>query len=116
MQKSKCFEEIPSYTQHLTFDAAERIFKRNGQNLDFQMKQTLKMTDSDGKYTNLGLLLSDQCKWLTMVAVFQGSEPDIMCCATDENFLARCFNNLMILMCIWSDIIQFKRHFKNYCA
>ena len=79
MQKSKCFEEIPSYTQHLTFDAAERIFKRNGQNLDFQMKQTLKMTDSDGKYTNLGLLLSDQCKWLTMVAVFQGSEPDIMC-------------------------------------
>lgn len=42
MQKSKCFEEIPSYTQHLTFDAAERIFKRNGQNLDFQMKQTLK--------------------------------------------------------------------------
>ena len=52
MQKSKCFEEIPSYTQHLTFDAAERIFKRNGQNLDFQMKQTLKMTDSDGKYTN----------------------------------------------------------------
>ena len=83
MQKSKCFEEIPSYTQHLTFDAAERIFKRNGQNLDFQMKQTLKMTDSDGKYTN---------------------------------FLARCFNNSMILMCIWSDIIQFKRHFKNYCA
>lgn len=79
MQKSKCFEEIPSYTQHLTFDAAERTFKRNGQNLDFQMKQTLKMTDSDGKYTNLGLLLSDQCKWLTMVAVFQGSEPDIMC-------------------------------------
>ena len=79
MQKSKCFEEIPSYTQHLTFDAAERIFKRNGQNLDFQMKQTLKMTDSDGRYTNLGLLLSDQCKWLTMVAVFQGSEPDIMC-------------------------------------
>ena len=27
MQKSKCFEEIPSYTQHLTFDAAERILK-----------------------------------------------------------------------------------------
>ena len=78
MQESKHFEEIPSYTQHLTFDAAERTFKRNGQNLDFQMKQTLKMTDSDGKYTNLGLLLSDQCKWLTMVAVFQGSEPDIM--------------------------------------
>ena len=73
MQKSKCFEEIPSYTQHLTFDAAERIFKRNGQNLDFQMKQTLKMTDSDGKYTNLGLLLSDQCKWLTMVQQFNDS-------------------------------------------
>ena len=111
MQKSKCFEEIPSYTQHLTFDAAERIFKRNGQNLDFQMKQTLKMTDSDGKYTNLGLLLSDQCKSLTMVAA-----QNLILCATDDNFLARCFNNSMILMCIWSDIIQFKRHFKNYCA
>ena len=50
MQESKCFEEIPSYMQHLTFDAAERIFKRNGQNLDFRMKQTLKMTDSDSPF------------------------------------------------------------------
>lgn len=28
MQKSKCFEEIPSYTQHLTFDAAESVFAK----------------------------------------------------------------------------------------
>lgn len=36
--------------------------------------QTLKLIDQDGLYTNLGLLLSDQCVHTIKVAVFQGTD------------------------------------------
>lgn len=66
------FEEIRSLEQDLTFEKAEKEFMdRNikfGQN---QMK-TLGIMTQDGVYTNLGLLLSDQCVHTIKVAVFEG--------------------------------------------
>ena len=39
--------------------------------------QTLKITSSDGLYTNLGLLLSDQCPHTVKAAVFEGTDQSV---------------------------------------
>lgn len=39
--------------------------------------QTLKLVGADGLYTNLALLLSDQCQTTTKLAIFQGSDKEI---------------------------------------
>ncbi len=72
----KCFEQIRSLNQDLTFEAAEKAF--NKKNLEFgsQQKRTLGITDNDGIYTNLGLLLSDQCQHTIKAAVFAGTEKE----------------------------------------
>lgn len=70
----KSFEESRSLNQELTFDVlADEMEKKN---IDFgsaQMK-TLKMVGADGLYTNLALLLSDQCPFTIKAAIFQGTD------------------------------------------
>lgn len=67
------FEEMRSLEQNLTFAAAEQEFsERNILFGETQMK-TLGITTPDGVYTNLGLLLSDQCVHTIKAAVFQGT-------------------------------------------
>ena len=39
--------------------------------------RTLKLIDQDGLYSNLALLLSDQCVYTIKVAVFQGTDQTI---------------------------------------
>ena len=39
--------------------------------------QTLKLIGEDGLYTNLALLLSDQCETTTKVALFQGTDKEL---------------------------------------
>lgn len=39
--------------------------------------QTLKITSPDGLYTNLGLLLSDQCPHTVKAAVFEGTDQSV---------------------------------------
>lgn len=70
----KSFEDSRSLNQELTFETLEN--EMNRRNLEFgpmQMK-TLKMVGSDGLYTNLALLLSDQCPFTIKTAIFQGSD------------------------------------------
>lgn len=71
------FEEMRSLEQELTFEATIKEFKHR--NIDFgpQQMQTLKILNNDGIYTNLGLLLSEQCAHTIKVAVFQGEEQSI---------------------------------------
>lgn len=71
------FELMRSLNQELTFDATSQEF--NTRNVDFRPQQmrTLDLIDKDGLYTNLALLLSDQCTHTTKVAVFQGSNQNI---------------------------------------
>ena len=65
------FEEIRSLEQDLTFDAAEIAFKRYGVEFSTEKYRALGMTQkSDDIYTNLALLLSDQCAHTTKIAVF----------------------------------------------
>ncbi len=67
------FEEMRSLEQNLTFDAAAREFsERNVLFGETQMK-TLGIMTHDGVYTNLGLLLSDQCVHTIKVAAFEGT-------------------------------------------
>ncbi len=70
------YEKKRSINQQLTFDAAEVEFKK--QKIDFGKAQqkTLGIMDSDGLFTNLGLLLSDQCQHSIKAAVFKGQEKD----------------------------------------
>ena len=68
------YEEMRSLDQKLSFTYASAAFERN--RLDFgepQMK-TLGILSSEGIYTNLGLLLSDQCPHIIKAAVFSGMD------------------------------------------
>ncbi len=67
------FEEMRSVEQNLTFEKAKKEFAdRNIKFLQAQMK-TLGIMTQDGIYTNLGLLLSDQCMHTIKAAVFEGT-------------------------------------------
>ena len=70
----KSFEESRSLNQDLSFVALEKEMKER--NLEFGREQMniLKMTGSDHLYTNLALLLSDQCPYTIKAAVFQGED------------------------------------------
>ena len=70
----KSYEKERSLIQDLTFSTFEREMKiRNLDSGPAQMR-TLGMTGEDGLYTNLALLLSDQCEHTIKVAVFQGTD------------------------------------------
>lgn len=66
------FEEMRSMEQNLTFSSAQEEFVRC--NVDFgpQQMKTLGIINIDGMYTNVGLLLSDQCPHTVKTATFQG--------------------------------------------
>ena len=66
------FEEIRSFNQDLTFSDTLREFKRRGLELTEVQMRTLGFISLDNIYTNLGLLLSDQCTHTIKVAVFSG--------------------------------------------
>ncbi len=70
----KSFEESRSLNQDLTFDIFEKALK--DKNLEFGLEQmkTLKLVGADGLYTNLAMLLSDQCVHTIKIAVFQGTD------------------------------------------
>ncbi len=70
----KSFEESRSLNQDLTFEAfRSEMAKRTLEFGQAQMK-TLKLIGSDGLFTNLALLLSDQCPYTIKTAVFQGTD------------------------------------------
>ena len=73
----KAYEEGRSLVQDLTFRAFEReMGLRNLECGPVQMK-TLQLIGTDGLYTNLALLLSDQCPYTIKVAVFQGKDKTV---------------------------------------
>lgn len=64
------YEEIRSLEQDLTFDAAKIAFKRYGVEFSEEKYRAFGITQN-GIYTNLALLLSDQCFHTTKIAVFR---------------------------------------------
>ncbi|MCL2055070.1 MAG: putative DNA binding domain-containing protein [Oscillospiraceae bacterium] len=61
-----------SLEQDLTFDYAVKIFEDNGIQFGDTQRQSLGLIRTDGRYSNLALLLSDQCPYSIKTAIFQG--------------------------------------------
>lgn len=85
------FEEMRSLEQNLTFTVAEAEFEQRKIAFGTQQMQTLKIINSDGIFTNLGMLLSDQCKHSIKTAVFQGTDQSIF--RDRREFSVLCSNN-----------------------
>jgi ATP-dependent DNA helicase RecG len=66
-----------SMTQELTFERLQREFDEKNILLGESHKKTLGIIDSNGIYTNLGLLLSEQCQHTTKIAVFEGNTKSV---------------------------------------
>ena len=66
------YEELRSLNQALTFTALESEFKEAEIPLGEAQYKTLGLVDVDGTYSNLALLLSEQCPYSIKLAVFEG--------------------------------------------
>ncbi len=71
------FESMRSLKQELTFEAAKKEFRLRNVDFGLQQMRTLKLADQDGIYSNLALLLSDQCIHTVKTAAFQGTDQTI---------------------------------------
>lgn len=69
----KNYETMRSMQQMLTFDVLQKHFTNRSLPLAEAQMRTLKLIGDDGLYTNLALLLSEQCEHSLKVAVFQGT-------------------------------------------
>ena len=67
------FEEMRSMEQDLTFGKAGKEFADRSIKFGEAQMKTLGVMTQDGVYTNLGLLLSDQCVHTIKAAVFEGT-------------------------------------------
>lgn len=73
----RSFELCRSMNQNLTFETFENEMKRRSIEIEPSQMKTLKLLGEDGLYTNLALLLSEQCETTTKVALFQGTDKEI---------------------------------------
>lgn len=71
------FEAMRCLNQDLTFEATKKEFELRKTDFGAQQMRTLKLIDQEGLYSNLALLLSDQCVHTIKVAVFQGTDQTI---------------------------------------
>lgn len=67
------FDKVRSINQELTFQYAEQYFANRNIAFQRENKRTLGLIDADGYYTNVALLLSDQCEHSIKCAVFEGT-------------------------------------------
>lgn len=72
-----CYEDARSVNQQLTFEKATAYFNKKGVDFGDVQKRTLNLISKDGTYSNLGMLLSDQCIATIKMAVFEGSKKSI---------------------------------------
>lgn len=68
------YEIACSLNQDLTFSKAEEIFAYYKLPFGKEQKRTLGLIGHGGAYTNLGLLLSEQCPHAIKIAVFRGPQ------------------------------------------
>lgn len=71
------FEEAVSTEQTLTFEYMKRTFKERDVELNDNKMRSMGLINNDKVYTNLALLLSDQCVHTIKIAVFQDETMDI---------------------------------------
>ncbi|MDF2910575.1 MAG: putative transcriptional regulator [Sporolactobacillus laevolacticus] len=71
------YETMRSLNQDLTFEAANEEFMARQVSFGKSQYKTLNLVNADGLYTNLGVLLSDQCAHTIKAAVFEGTDKAI---------------------------------------
>lgn len=71
------FENMRSINQALTFETTKKEFEKRNIAFGQPQMQTLKLVSTDGIYTNLGLLLSEQCPHTIKAAVFEGTNQNV---------------------------------------
>lgn len=70
---SNSFENNISNIQNLHFEYLKNIFKRHNIEIDNNKFKTLNIVNLNNQYTNLGLLLSDECPYSIKCAIFNGN-------------------------------------------
>lgn len=70
--QSTSFEETVSTLQDLHFEYFNKVFKDKGIDINENTKRTLNIANLDGNYTNLGLLMSDECPYSIKCSLFEG--------------------------------------------
>ena len=68
------FEDMLSVEQELTFKQMSDEFEKRDIDFAEAQMQSLGLVNSDGMYTNLGLLVSDQCPHIIKCAMFSGTD------------------------------------------
>ncbi len=71
------FEDLISHQQNLTFKEAQNAFETRDVAFKRPQMKTLGLIDPQGKFTNLALLLSDQCPYSIKCAIFEGKDMTI---------------------------------------
>ena len=71
------YEEARSLIQELTFNEANIVFENKQIPFGEAQKRSLGLIGEDGTYTNLALLLSDQCTHTVKIAVFEGKQKTV---------------------------------------
>ena len=71
------YEEVRSLNQDLIFREAGHFFDMKNVPFGLNQYKTLRLQTTDGVYTNLGFLLSDQSVHIVKLAVFEGLEKEI---------------------------------------
>ncbi len=69
-----CFETRRSLEQNLTFTVAAQQFSKRNIPFDMAKMQTLGLLSPDGIWSNVAMLLSDQCTSTIKAAVFAGAD------------------------------------------
>lgn len=72
------FEDLPCGADDLTFEALRKSFSEAKLELGLRQIRTLGLKDSGDTFTNLGLMLSDQCPFSFQLASFQGTDVRII--------------------------------------
>lgn len=67
------YEKLPSLNQMLTFEYTTTFFKKRNIMFERAGQRTLGIINEDGNYTNLGMLLSDQCEHSIKCAIYNGN-------------------------------------------
>lgn len=71
------YEGVRSLNQNLTFLQTKRFFEAGNLPFGSNQHKTLHLQRTDGVYTNLGLLLSDQAVHTIKLAVFEGIDKQV---------------------------------------
>lgn len=73
----RSYELCRSMNQELTFQTFQAEMQCRSIEVGPSQMRTLKLIGEDGLYTNLALLMSDQCETTTKVAIFQGTDKEL---------------------------------------